>query len=499
MNKFLLVLAFGALILAGCATTQETAKGSNSLAPAPPGPVATANANLTPSVVPFTYSMKTYIQGYLDKSVPDDRVNSLYGNSSDIIAGGRKVTSTETFGTPLVWKGMLTDPVSGKKYAEDERYYFYAYSSYDTSAKQVKAKNGQVAYEANFTPIQFCTDATPSNITTSEACPDQFETQKHGLKVKLLGSDWTLTSMTVVGTGVSALVKQVVLVKGNTTLTLNDGQTINSDNTQWSVAIVGGGTAYGPSIAQIQLKRLVIDDLAEGQIVPFINKPQLRKLQFRGLEALKSDTISMGTGTRNFPLSSTDTVHVDISYVRISSSNNNAFQFPNDSVSTVYLVVGKPKGQIQVGVILYQNTQGYFSKYYDIQWDGTNNYVPYTYATGKTSYIRFNKAGINAGNPDMLQKTIFIPELVWDTVKEEGAMVFDVGQADAVNPIINYPTGTAYIYYQYPYSKTVSTGGTAYEAGLITMRGSLVKELGSTNATIQYAQVLRHALYRFTG
>ncbi|MFH0922540.1 MAG: hypothetical protein V1811_00605, partial [Candidatus Micrarchaeota archaeon] len=134
-----------------------------------------------------------------------------------------------------------------------------------------------------------------------------------------------------------------------------------------------------------------------------------------------------------------------------------------------------------------------------IRYTADVNYVPYTYATDKKAYIRFNANGIQEAAPDMLQKVIFIPELVWDNQLTSGAMAFDVGQANAAAPLINYPTGTSYIYYQYPYSTAVNTGGTAYEAGLITMRGSVVSNLTSTSAAIKYAQTLRHALYQFSG
>jgi len=61
----------------------------------------------------------------------------------------------------------VTDTTSSKSYTEEERYMLYAFTTYDSSSKIVKAKNAQIAYEAQFTnPIQYCTDATPSTYVT---------------------------------------------------------------------------------------------------------------------------------------------------------------------------------------------------------------------------------------------------------------------------------------------------------------------------------------------
>lgn len=157
----------------------------------------------TPGVNPqVAYQMKTYIQGFLDSTLTDDRVDSMPGNTIlglDSTTGGRKVTFTES--PMLATRGTITDPVSGKTYTEEERYYLYSQANYYQTDKQVEAQNTQLAYEALFTnPIQRCTEFTPDDST----CMDQFDTARHRMVIKLFGQDWVLFKMDGFDTGLAS-------------------------------------------------------------------------------------------------------------------------------------------------------------------------------------------------------------------------------------------------------------------------------------------------------
>jgi len=173
---------------------------------------------------------------------------------------------------------------------------------------------------------------------------------------------------------------------------LTDGSTVDTDNTQWTVNIVGGGTGYGASVSRLQLTRVVIDDISEGGSVAFINKPQLMKLTYNGLETTTYDTLTLGTGSRSFPTSNSDTTTTDQSYVRLSSSLTAPFQFSDTNTNTVYYVVdGNPTGSSAMGTIFYQNTNGYFTPYFSsasgYQSNGTvdiTNNTLVTFGTGPT-------------------------------------------------------------------------------------------------------------------
>ena len=403
----------------------------------------------------IAYQMKTYVEGYLDASSTDDRTNSMTSTilNNDGSSGGRKITNYET---SLVNKVAVTDTTASKSYTEEERYFAYAQSSYDSNSRSIQAKNPQIAYEAQFTnPIQFCTDATPSSITTSGACDDQYETALHRVQIKLLGQNWVIQGMTTQGTGSSATIQSVTLgkevqykefmqvgdsatapsgisvkladisniatgqqfqppvtfdvfdangnkidtvtlqeggqeeYKGNgivlklwqaftglggnnyakvsiysNELTLNDGSNVNTDNTQWTVSIVNGGTSYGPSISRIQLKRIVVDNLNPGDYVSLLQTPQLMKLTFNGLEQTTYDNLNLGTGSMNFPTSGSDISTQGQSYVRFVSDQSGAFQLGDTNTNTVYYIVSdNSAGASGQGTLFYQD-QGYFKPYF---------------------------------------------------------------------------------------------------------------------------------------
>ncbi len=416
------------------------------------------------------YQMKTYIQGYLDRTPIDDRINDMTGAytilATDGTSGGRKITNYDA--PALVFKTTVTDTQVSKSYTEDERYFTYAYTTYDTSAKKVKAKNGQVAYEAQFTnPIQVCSEFTPDDST----CSDTYRTSKHRVKIKFLGSDWVIygmdnfptaggvtassTALTIgkevaykefmqIGdeatapNGIKIVLKDIsgfptgtqyqppvsfdifdangnqidtaTLQEGGTSeynkngvvvivwkafagigqtayaqvsifsdkLTLTHGTVVDSNNQQWQVTLVGGGTSYGASLSRLQLARVVVDDLNEGDSVTYIQKPQAMKLTYTGLEKTTYDTLTLGTGERAFPTSSTDTATTGLSFVRLISSMTNPFNFGTTSSNTLYYITdATPAGQGGQGDIFYQDpSTGYFRKYYGVTASTTITLVP---------------------------------------------------------------------------------------------------------------------------
>ncbi len=429
----------------------------------------------TPGVNPnVAYQMKTYIGGYLDKDPIDDRVDGMLATPSAILdssgaSSGRKITNYEA--PALVFKSTVTDTQVGKTYTEEERYFTYSKSMYDSNSKSVKAKSAQIAYEAQFTnPIQVCTEFTPDDST----CSDTYRTSKHRVKIKFLGSDWVIygmdnfpssggvtassTALTIgkevaykefmqIGdeatapNGVKVVLKDIsgfptgtqyqppvsfdiydangnkidtaTLQEGGTNeynkygiviivwkafagigqtayaqvsifsdkLTLTHGTVVDTNNQQWQVSLVGGGSAYGASLSRVQLSRVVIDDLNAGDSVTFIQKPQAMKITYSGLETVTYDTLQIGTGERAFPTSSSDTTTTGLSYVRITSSLTNPFNMGTTSTNTIYYITdGTPAGQGTQGDVFYQDpSTGYFRKYY-----GSGNTGTFRYNAGTT-------------------------------------------------------------------------------------------------------------------
>ncbi len=422
----------------------------------------------TPGVNPnVAYQMKSYIEGFLDVNTTDDRANDLTGSmtilgaASPFSSGGRKVTGAES---ALAFKGTITDSQVSKSYTEEERYFMYAKTQYDTSAKAVKAKNPQLAYEAVFTnPIQVCTEFTPDDST----CSDTYKTTKHRVKVKLLGADWLIVGMdnfnsdtalpsTAVLTlgkevqykefmqigdevtapsGIKAKLKDISAVPTGTAqllsvafeiydangnmidstnlqqdgeynkngivirifsvfaglgqtsyaqvsifsdkLALQQSSSVSTDNTNWRVNLVGGGSSYGHSVARLQLLRSVNSDMSAKDSLTFLEKPQLMKFTFNGLEDVTYDLLSFTTGQSSFPTGSTDTSTVDLSYVLVSSSLTSPFDFSDSAVSPTstksfyYITDGTAAGNATQGTIFYRDpTTSNFVPYYGTQSEG---------------------------------------------------------------------------------------------------------------------------------
>jgi hypothetical protein len=179
-----------------------------------------------------------------------------------------------------------------------------------------------------------------------------------------------------VGTGGSAYAQVSIF---SNKLSLTHGTTIDTNNQQWSVRLVAGGTSYGASVSRIQLYRMNIDDMNEGDFVTFVQKPQVMKLAFTGLESVTTDTLSLATGSgKGFPmLASGDTATANLNYVRVSSGLTNPFVLGSTSTNTVYYIVSATgAGGGQQGDIFYQDSTGAYSKYYGASSNGSIVFLP---------------------------------------------------------------------------------------------------------------------------
>lgn len=442
----------------------------------------------TPGVNPqVAYQMKTYIAagqsttagiaGVLDADITDDRTNDDISAgilATDGTSGGRRVTFIES--PALAWRGTVTDPVSAKSYTQEERYFLYAQSNFYNTDKQVEAMNGQVAYETIFTnPIQVCTEFTPDDST----CSEQYNTPRHRMRIKFLGQDWILFSMTGFDTGLTpgtqdsgssiAIGKEVqfkefmqigdkisapngvsvelssisgfgygtaaqpyasfnvydasgnkidtatlqeggadeynkygIIIKlfkafpgvnqvnyaqvfvFSDKLTLNDGQVLDTNNQDWNVRLITGGSAYGASLARIQLTRQVISNfLKAGEGVNIVNKPAQMRFTFSGVESVPTDDLVF-SGVGGLTLASSSTTSITGNFVRITSAKSNAFQFAgtSDSTNTVYALVGNPGGSAPSygdpanGTFVYQIPgSSNYRTYYSTGGNGTKHFV----------------------------------------------------------------------------------------------------------------------------
>ncbi|MBI5226592.1 S-layer protein [Candidatus Micrarchaeota archaeon] len=442
----------------------------------------------TPGVNPnVAYQMKTYVEGFLDINTTDDRVAdvagavTILGTASPFTSGGRKMTASES---ALAFKGTIADSQVSKSYTEEERFYLFAKTQYDSSSKTVKAKNPQVAYEAIFTnPIQVCTEFTPDDST----CSDTYKTTKHRMKIKVLGADWIIVGMdnfdsntalpgaavltlgkevsykefmqigdkVTAPNGVSAKLKDISAVPTGTAqllsvsfevydangnvidtttlqqdgeynkngivirvfsvfaglgqtsygqvsvfsdkLSLQQASSVSTDNTNWRVNLIGGGTSYGHSLARVQLTRSVSSDLNKGDGLNFLDKPALMKFTFNGLEDVTFDKLSFTTGQQSFQTSATDTTTVDLSYVLVQSSLTSPFDFsdsvtaPTNTNQFYWITDATAAGNGTQGTIFYRDPT-------------TSNFVPYysttmtnasaSYTTGVTNLAVSTGSGI---------------------------------------------------------------------------------------------------------
>ncbi|MBI5036757.1 S-layer protein [Candidatus Micrarchaeota archaeon] len=550
----------------------------------------------TPGVNPnVAYQLKTYIEGYLDANATDDRADAMAGSmtilstSTPYASAGRKVTSTET---PLAFKGTITDSQVSRSYTEEERYYLYARSQYDTSSKKVKAKSPQLAYEAQFTnPIQVCTELTPDD----NSCSDTYKSVKHRMKVKLFGVDWVIYGMdnfptdgsmntSAVATlgkevqykefmqigdevtapnGIKVKLKDISAVPttaqqllsasfevydkddklldaqtlqqdgeynknnivirvfsvfaglGQTSyaqvsifsdkLALQHGSVVNTDNQNWRVNLVGGGSSYGSSLARIQLNRQVINDMVAGDSIAFIQKPELLKMTYTGLADISYDTLTFGTGERNFPTSTTDTSTTGLSYLSLTSGLTSPFNFGTTSTNVLYYITDATgAGNGSIGTIFYQNpTTGLFVPYWHSAGNGSIDFAnatagfsfsSATYATVSNYSAQCDTFGALAANATLLtanasyarsgltlgNQTQFGPANVTGVVTSAGYSISSMGTTVASLAVlastVNSGCDEGYFVYSFPTTWT----GILYPAEGTTGV--------TTNATTNYAE-----------
>ncbi|MFH0836426.1 MAG: S-layer protein [Candidatus Micrarchaeota archaeon] len=148
----------------------------------------------TPGVNPdVAFQMKTYVAGFLDYDTTDDRTNDwdtvgrlLPTSNSVTTYAGRRVTNFES---ALAQSVTISDSKASDTYTQEEKYYVFGSSYFDTNDKRLEAKTVRIGYESVFSdPIPVCTNATPSATT----CSAQYETDRHNVKVKFLGADWVI-------------------------------------------------------------------------------------------------------------------------------------------------------------------------------------------------------------------------------------------------------------------------------------------------------------------
>ena len=184
-------------------------------------------------------------------------------------------------------------------------------------------------------------------------------------------------------------------------LALQQSSSVSTDNTNWRVNLVGGGTSYGHSLARVQLTRSVSSDLNKGDGVNFVDKPALMKFSFNGLEDVSYDTLAFRTGSQSFPISSTDTATTDLNYVYIESGLTSPFDFsdsptaPTNAKSFYWVVDQTPTGFGTQGTIFYRDpSTSNFVPYYSTRFSNGNA----SYSTAITNLALSTPLGVRAWN-----------------------------------------------------------------------------------------------------
>lgn len=173
-------------------------------------------------------------------------------------------------------------------------------------------------------------------------------------------------------------------------LALQQSSTVNTDNSNWRVNLVGGGTSYGHSLARVQLTRSVASDLNKGDSLNFLDKPQLMKFTFNGLADVTYDKLLFNTGQQSFQTSSTDTSTVDLSYILVQSSLTSPFDFsdsptaPTNAKEFYYIADGTGAGNASQGTIFFRDPT-------------TSNFVPYYSTSLANGGVSYTTAVTNVG------------------------------------------------------------------------------------------------------
>ncbi|MBI5036808.1 proprotein convertase P-domain-containing protein [Candidatus Micrarchaeota archaeon] len=109
-----------------------------------------------------------------------------------------------------------------------------------------------------------------------------------------------------------------------------------------------------------------------------------------------NDTLSISTGERNFPTSSTDTQTVGLSFVRVSSGLGSAFDFGSARTDVFYYITDNATaGSGSTGTIFYPRSDGYFAPYYAPNSNATATYLttlPYFSLTSRLYLRAYNSS-----------------------------------------------------------------------------------------------------------
>ncbi|MBI2445948.1 S-layer protein [Candidatus Micrarchaeota archaeon] len=153
-------------------------------------------------------------------------------------------------------------------------------------------------------------------------------------------------------------------------LALQQSSSVSTDNTNWRVNLVGGGTSYGHSLARVQLTRSVASDLNKGDSLNFLDKPALMKLTYNGLADVSYDKLTFATGSQSFQTSATDTTTVDLSYILAQSTLTSPFDFsdaasaPTNAREFYIISDATAAGNGSAGTVFFRDPT-------------TSNFVPY--------------------------------------------------------------------------------------------------------------------------
>jgi len=144
------------------------------------------------------YTMKTYINDYLDNNVESERnLTNVYGGDASAYEYGLKVTKDKTDVLSLPNSGKIDNP-RNRDVKQEQFIYLGAKSVYETgsSYKTVVADKMRASYNLTFSEaLPLCWD-TSKNYAN---CPSGDMLNGSHTKIKLLGQDWVVISYTLSG------------------------------------------------------------------------------------------------------------------------------------------------------------------------------------------------------------------------------------------------------------------------------------------------------------
>ena len=215
----------------------------------------------TPGVNPaIAYSMKSYIEDYLDwnamnddnqarnttyGSVPFSPNETASGKTGSVDYYGQRVTASET---PLLYAGYLNDNVANKKYKEEERVYIAAQSVWYDADRKIEITPPNLAYHIQFVdPVPFCT-----NILAGGNCSSSDLTENHHVKIRFLGEDWTIMGFS--GYNALAATASTVLTLGKEITTnglMQVGDVVTDSSSNYTVKLISV-SPFSTTTAQVR-------------------------------------------------------------------------------------------------------------------------------------------------------------------------------------------------------------------------------------------------------